>query len=172
MKSQAPLIRALRWLLPSPLMTASLVAIWIALARSTSPGQVLVGVVLGVAVPHLTASVGLTSARVRRPLVVARFIMVVGYDVLVSNFEVAWGVVRWRWRRPTSVFVTVPLDLRDPTALTALAIVATVVPGTVWSELALDRSAVLIHAWNAPDEAAFVAHFKARYERPLQEIFE
>jgi len=46
------------------------------------------------------------------------------------------------------------------------------VPGTVWSELAVDRSAMLLHVWDAPDEADFVARFKARYEAPLREIFE
>lgn len=159
-------------LLPSPLMSLSLVAIWLTLARSTSPGQIVLGVVLGVIIPHLTAGIGLAPVRVRRPLTVVRFIVTVGTDVLISNLEVAWGVVRWRWRKPRSAFVTVPLDLRDPTGLAALAMVTTVVPGTVWSELALDRSALLIHVWDLSDDATFVAHFKARYERPLQDIFE
>jgi multicomponent K+:H+ antiporter subunit E len=68
--------------------------------------------------------------------------------------------------------VTIPLELRDPLGLSALAIVTTVVPGTVWSELALDRSALLLHVWNVGEEQAFVARFKARYEKPLREIFE
>ena len=50
--------------------------------------------------------------------------------------------------------------------------VTTVVPGTVWSELALDRSALLLHVWDVDEEEAFVARFKARYETPLREIFE
>ena len=62
--------------------------------------------------------------------------------------------------------------LRDPLGLAALAMVTTVVPGTVWSEIALDRSALLLHVWDADDETAFVARFKARYEKPLREIFE
>ena len=53
-----------------------------------------------------------------------------------------------------------------------LAMVATVVPGTVWTELAIDHSAVLLHVFDVDDEAAFVADFKARYEQPLKEIFE
>ena len=67
----------------------------------------------------------------------------------------------------------VPLELRDPVGLAALSMVTTVVPGTVWSELALDHSALLLHVWDVGDEeAAFVARFKARYEQPLREIFE
>jgi multicomponent K+:H+ antiporter subunit E len=103
---------------------------------------------------------------------VVRFIARVAADVVLSNFEVARGVVGWRWRPPQSKFVVVPLDLRDPVGLTVLAMVTTVVPGTVWSELALDRSALLLHAWDVDEEGAFVARFKARYELPLREIFE
>ncbi|WP_437950052.1 Na+/H+ antiporter subunit E [Sorangium sp. So ce296] len=156
----------------APLLSAALFALWLALARSTSVGQVVLGLGLALAVPLLTSALRLTNVRVRRPLVVARFILRVGYDVLLSNLQVACGVVAWRWRRPQSKFVIVPLDLRDPLGLAALSMVTTVVPGTVWSELALDRSALLLHVWNVGDEGAFVAHFKARYEEPLREIFE
>jgi multicomponent K+:H+ antiporter subunit E len=68
--------------------------------------------------------------------------------------------------------VIVPLELRDPLGLAALSMVTTLVPGTVWSELALDRSALLLHVWDVGREDVFVARFKARYEKPLREIFE
>jgi multicomponent K+:H+ antiporter subunit E len=51
-------------------------------------------------------------------------------------------------------------------------LITTIVPGTVWSELARDRSMFLLHVFDLADEAEFVAHFKHRYERPLLEIFE
>jgi multicomponent K+:H+ antiporter subunit E len=157
---------------PAPLASAALFALWLALARSTSVGQILFGIGLAFAVPLVTRNLR-TQVRVRRPLVIARFILRVGADVVRSNLAVAWGVIVWRWRRPVSKFVIIPLDLRDPVGLAALAMVTTVVPGTVWSELALDRSALLLHVWNVDDEeTAFVARFKARYEQPLREIFE
>lgn len=162
----------LRRLVPAPLLSAALLALWLALARSTSAGQLLLGLALALAVPRLTAKLRLAAVRVRHPLVVARFILRVGGDVLVSNFQVAWGVIAWQWRRPRSRFVVVPLELRDPVGLASLAMVTTVVPGTVWSELAPDRSALLLHVWDVDDEGAFVARFKARYEAPLREIFE
>lgn len=162
----------LKRLVPAPLTSAALLALWVVLARTVSVGQLLLGLLLAFGVPILTSGLRPTKVRVRRPLVIARFISRVGYDVLVSNFQVAWGVVTWRWRRPHTKFVTIPLELRDPLGLTALSMVTTVVPGTVWSELALDRSALLLHVWDAPEEDAFIARFKARYEKPLQEIFE
>ena len=159
-------------LVPAPLLSAALLALWLALARETSPGQVLLGLALALVVPMVTANLRTTQVRVRRPLTVVRFILRVGRDIVVSNFEVAWGVVAWRWRKPLARFVTIPLELRDPHGLAALAMVTTVVPGTVWSELALDRSAVMLHVWDVGDEAAFIARYKARYEKPLQQIFE
>lgn len=159
-------------LAPAPLTSVALFALWLVLARTITTGQVVLGVCLAVAIPILTKGLRPTTVRVRRPLVIIRYIVTVGYDVLMSNLDVAWGVVRWRWRKPHSRFVIVPLELRDPLGLAALSMVTTVVPGTVWSELALDRSALLLHVWDTDDEQAFVARFKARYEQPLREIFE
>ncbi|MGE0871424.1 MAG: Na+/H+ antiporter subunit E [Kofleriaceae bacterium] len=160
-----------RALVPAPLTSAALIALWLALARSVSTGHILLAVLFAIAVPIAGSSLRPT-VRVRRPLVVARFILVVGYDVLKSSLAVAWGVVTWQRRRAHSMFVIVPLELRDPAGLAALSMVTTVVPGTVWSELALDRSALLLHVWHVDEQSAFVARFKDRYEKPLREIFE
>ena len=159
-------------LLPAPATSVVLAVFWLILVGELSAAQILLAGAFGLAVPLLTSNLRLTNVRVRRPLVVVRFILRVGCDVLLSNIEVAWGVITWQWRRPQSRFVIVPLDLRDPVGLAALSMVTTVVPGTVWSELALDRSALLLHVWDVGDEGAFVARFKARYEEPLREIFE
>jgi multicomponent K+:H+ antiporter subunit E len=162
------LVKVLR----APLLSAALLVLWLTLARGVSVGQVLLGLILALTVPVLTSNLRPTRVRVRRPLVVVRYILMVGRDVLASNFAVARDVLAWQWRRPRAKFVVVPLALRDPLGLAALSMVTTVVPGTVWSEIALDRSALLLHVWDVDDEEAFIARFKARYESPLQEIFE
>ncbi len=161
-----------RRLVPAPWLSVSLLVLWLALARSASLGHILLGLTLGLGVPLLTARLLPAQPRVHRPLAVARFLFRVGQDALMSNLEVGWSVVVWRWRRPHSCFVVIPLVLRDPRGIAALAMVATVVPGTVWSELALDRSTLMLHVWDVEEEEAFIARFKARYEAPLREIFE
>lgn len=157
-------------IVPAPLLSAALFALWLLLARSTSAGTLALALAFAIVVPIVTSKLRPRS-RVRRPWVVVRFIVMVGYDVIASSLEVAWGVLRW-WRTPNSRFVVIPLELRDPVALTALSMVTTVVPGTVWSELAVDRSSLLLHVWDVTEEQAFVARYKRRYEKPLQEIFE
>lgn len=162
----------LRRMVPSPAASLALFVAWLLLARTPATADVVLGLVLALAVPHAFPGLRLGGTRLRRPAVIARFVLTVCADVVVSNAEVGWATLRWRWRRPAHAFVVIPLELRHPVGLAALAMVTTIVPGTVWSELAFDRSAMLLHVWDAPDQSAFVARFKARYERPLREIFE
>ncbi len=162
----------IRRLLPAPLLSAALWALWLVLHETLALGHVLLGLAIGLVIPLLTASLRPRQVRIRRPLVLVRLVFIVGFDVVKSALEVAADVLRLDRRDPNSRFVRIPLELRDPSALAALATITTVVPGTVWSELAFDRSALLLHVWDLTDEAEFVAHFKARYERPLMEIFE
>jgi multicomponent K+:H+ antiporter subunit E len=162
----------MRRLLPAPLLSASLFALWLVLNQSLSAGHLLIAVALGLLVPVLTAPLRPLPARIRRPGAVVSLIITVGVDVLTSSLEVGWGVLRARWRPPNGAFVKIPLELRDPNALAALAIITTVVPGTVWSELALDRNVLLLHVFDLDDAPTFIARYKSRYERPLREIFE
>ncbi|WP_332815816.1 Na+/H+ antiporter subunit E [Ramlibacter sp.] len=159
-----------RWF-PSLLLSAALWALWLVLNESAGPGHLLLGLVIGLAVPVLVAPLKPAGGPLRKPLVLARLILTVGHDVVRSALEVAGGVLRSRRRPPRGGFATIPLDLRDPFGLAALSMITTVVPGTVWSELASDNRTLRLHVFDLPDEAEFVAFYKDRYERPLKEIF-
>ena len=158
--------------LPAPILSLALFVLWLVLNTSVSAGHVVLALVLAIAVPILCAPLRPTPVRMRRPGVAMRLIAVVASDVVVSNIEVAMGVLRARRRPPRGAFVRIPLDLRDTNGIAVLALITTIVPGTVWSELASDRSAFLLHVFDLVDEPEFVAFFKRRYERPLIEIFE
>ena len=162
----------IRRLLPSPLLTLALIVMWLVLNESFSPGQIILGVVVGVAAPALLGSLRPARPHIRHPGALLRLILAVGHDVIQSNLEVFWTLLRMRARPVHSRFIEIPLELRDPSGLASLAMITTVVPGTVWCELARDGSAVLLHAWDAPDADAFIALYKSRYERPLIQIFE
>jgi multicomponent K+:H+ antiporter subunit E len=162
----------MRRVFPAPLLSLALWALWLLLNLSLSAGNLLLGALLGFLAPILFAPLRPQPARIRRPGVALKLFLLVGRDVLVSNLTVAWGVLRARQKPPRSAFVKVPLDLHDAHGLAALSMICTVVPGTVWSELALDRSALLMHVFDLDDEARFIEHFKSAYERPLMEIFQ
>ncbi|MCS4285478.1 multicomponent K+:H+ antiporter subunit E [Pseudomonas sp. BIGb0278] len=159
-------------LLPAPLLSIALFALWLLLNLSVSPGNLLLGALLAILAPILLAPLRPQHAHVKRPWVVAKLIGRVGLDVITSNLHVARSVLSAKRRPPRSAFVHIPLALRDVHGLAALSMITTVVPGTVWSELALDRSMLLLHVFDLRDEAQFIEHFKHTYERPLMEIFE
>lgn len=157
---------------PAPLLSVALFVLWLLLNLSLSPGNLLLGALLGILAPILMAPLRPQHAHVHRPWLIAKLIGRVGLDVIISNLLVARSVLRVGSRPPRSAFVHIPLALRDAHGLAALSMITTVVPGTVWSELALDRSVLLLHVFDLDDEADFIDHFKHTYERPLMEIFE
>ncbi len=159
-------------LFPAPWLSLALWLLWLVLNVSVSAGHLLLGAALGFLAPLLMRPLRPRPIRIRRPWVVLRLFLLVGRDVLASNVAVAWGVLNAGRRPPRSRFIKVPLDLHDANGLAALSMITTVIPGTVWSELALDRSILLMHVFDLQDEASFIAHFKATYERPLMEIFQ
>ena len=157
--------------LPAPVLSVALFGLWLMLDLPPSAVQVALALAVAIGVPIIVAPLRPYRAHVHRPGLVLKLFAVVMRDALVSNFEVARALMRRDDALPTGAFVRVPLELDEPAALAALAMITSVVPGTVWCELAHDRSAVLLHVLDLGDEAAFVADYKARYERPLKEIF-
>lgn len=160
-----------RWL-PSPWLSLGIFGGWLLLTRSAGAGQVLLGLLVAFAAPLLAAPLRPRPGPLRRGAVLVRLILRVGLEVLRSAVQVAGGVARAGQRPPRGSFVVVPLDLRDVHGLAALAMITSVIPGTVWAELAPDGSALLLHVFDLDDEAAFVAHYKRDYEHPLKDIFE
>jgi len=159
-------------LFPAPWLSLALWLLWLVLNASVSAGHMLLGAALGFVAPLMMRPLRPRPIRIRRPWVMLRLFLLVGRDVLASNLLVAWSVLNAGRRPPRSRFIKVPLDLHDANGLAALSMITTVIPGTVWSELALDRSVLLLHVFDLEDEASFIAHFKTTYERPLMEIFE
>jgi multicomponent K+:H+ antiporter subunit E len=159
-----------RWL-PAPLLSATLLAVWLLLNNTLDPAHVVLGALLAVVVPWFTEPLRPERPRLRRPLVIVRLGLVVLWDIVLSNIEVARRILGPEAAiRPA--FVWVPLDLADPHAIVSLAGIITMTPGTLSAELSADRRHLLVHAFNVDDEAGLIAQIKARYEAPLKEIFE
>jgi multicomponent K+:H+ antiporter subunit E len=162
----------MRRLLPFPYLSALLFGLWLVLNQSASAGHLLFGALLAVLAPRWTASLRPSPVRLQRLPAALRLTLIVGLDVLMSNLQVAKVVWQAGRREARSAFVEIPLELRDANGLAALAMITSVVPGTVWCELAIDRSALLLHLLDVEDAQAYAVYFKRRYEKPLVEIFE
>jgi multicomponent K+:H+ antiporter subunit E len=68
--------------------------------------------------------------------------------------------------------VRIPLDLRAPYGLAALACIITATPGTLWVEYDSADNTMLLHVLDLIDEEEWVRIIKDRYETRLMEIFE
>jgi multicomponent K+:H+ antiporter subunit E len=159
-------------LLPAPWVSLALFGGWMLLTRSFSLGQALLGAAAAIVIPLLLSPLRPRPRPLKRAQGRLRGFFRGGRGGVVSGLRVAYGIVRAGSHPPRGRFVRVPLELRDEHALASLAMITAVIPGSVWSELAADRSALLIHVFDVADEAAFIAHFKTDYEHPLKEIFE
>ena len=159
-------------LLPFPLVTAALWALWLLLNQSLSPGHILLGGVLAVLGALPLRRLELPPLKVKRPVVALRLALVVAQDVIRSNFAVAGLLLSYKWRARTAGFITIPLDLRDPYGLAVLATIISNTPGTLWVRFDRARGLLMLHVFDLVDEGAWVQLIKTRYERPLMEIFE
>ncbi|MBK1717384.1 Na+/H+ antiporter subunit E [Thiocystis violacea] len=160
-----------RRLLPHPILTPILALIWVLLSNSLSPGQILLGLLLGWIIPIFTRPFWPERVTIRKPATLLRFLVVVLYDILVANLAVAWLILRGSHHiRPA--FVVVPLALRSDLGISLLANVISLTPGTVSSWLSPDRRRLVVQGLSVKDPAELINTIKGRYEAPLLEVFE
>jgi multicomponent K+:H+ antiporter subunit E len=162
----------LKRLFPHPFLTLTLVVLWFLLVNQWKVGSLVMAVFLGTVIPHLTSSWWPDRARVKRPFALASYTALVMWDVIVANFQVARIVLFMPRDQIRSAWVTVPLDLSSPEAITLLAGTITMTPGTLTADMSACGRALLIHSLHAPDPEAVCTDIKARYEARLKRIFE
>ncbi len=161
----------MKHLLPHPLLSASLVLLWLLLANDFSFGQLLLGIVLGWAVPLYTERFWPEKVKVRQPLLLLRFLLIVLYDILVANVAVA-RLILGQQDRLQPAFVVMPLVLRTDLAISLLANTISLTPGTVSAYLSADRRCLIVHSLHTTDPDDLLATMRERYEAPLKEILE
>jgi len=164
-------MRAMGRLLPTPTLSLVLLVVWLLLVRSIAPGQLILGAFLAVGIPLLTRGFWEPLPQVRHPLKLAWFVLVVLYDIVKANVQVSLLILSPK-REPHPGFIEYPLQVKEPLTITLLANTITMTPGTVSTNIRLDRSSLLIHVLDMEDEQALVREIQERYERPLKEIFE
>lgn len=158
-----------RWL-PAPLLSVAVFVVWLLLVATTDLAHVLLAAVLAVFLPLVAQRLREDTANARRPGVAARLLVVVLWDIVLSNIEVARRILgRESKMRPG--FVWIPLDITNRHGIATLAGIITMTPGTVSSELSPDQRHLLVHFLHLEDADAAIAQIKTRYEAPLREVF-
>lgn len=165
-------MRLLHRLLPHPFLTLLLTCAWVLLTSTWTLNSLVFGFLLGVLIPFLTQPYWPQQMKIKKPLKVIEYILIVLYDIVIANISVA-RIVAFKpnsKRQPT--WVAVPLDLLTPEAITVLAGTITMTPGTVSADVSAEGHALLVHCLDAEDPDAVRDEIKQRYERRLKEIFE
>jgi multicomponent K+:H+ antiporter subunit E len=157
----------------SPTLVVILAATWLVLNETLEPAQILLGIALGVLLAWASSRLRPVRSTLRRFDLAAALVGIVVFEITKSNIAVGRIVLSGvRSREVRSGFLEIPLELRDPHGLAALATIITATPGTVWIGLAPDGKTLTLHVLDLGDEAALRQWIKTRYEQPLMRIFE
>ena len=163
--------RALRWLFPHPLLTLLLAAIWVILQNEVSSGMVVFGLIPGIIFPKLTAiwwperPMGIHIGKM------FVYTLIVLWDIVIANIQVAWIVLTKPNSQLKPAWIVIPLELRQPEAITILAGTITLTPGTVSADLSDAGHSLLVHVLHTDDPDADRQEIVQRYQRRLKEIF-
>ncbi|MEL6450082.1 MAG: Na+/H+ antiporter subunit E [Pseudomonadota bacterium] len=164
--------RAFRWLLPHPFLTLLLALVWIVLQNNLSAGMAVFGLILGIIIPWGTSAWWPDTPKAFHLGRMASYSLVVIWDIMVANVEVAWIVLTVPNAKLKPAWIVVPLDLRQPEAITVLAGTITLTPGTVSADLSSEGHSLLVHVLHTDDPDAVRDEIKTRYEARLKEIFQ
>jgi multicomponent K+:H+ antiporter subunit E len=157
-------------LVPFPVVSASLLLLWL-LLNGLSAGHILLGGAVALIGGWALAALAPPKAHARRLVAILRLAAFVLADIVRSNVAVARIILGLGRRRWISGFVEVPLELRDPYGLTTLACIITSTPGTLWVDFNEASGTLTIHVLDLVDKTEWVRTIKGRYERLLLEIF-
>lgn len=164
-------MNAFRWLLPHPFLTLLLTVVWTLLQNQVSAGMVVFGLILGIIIPWVTYVWWPDTPRAFHLGRMITYSIMVIWDIMVANVQVAWIVLAKPNAKLRPAWIVVPLDLRQPEAITILAGTITLTPGTVSADLSNEGHSLLVHVLHTDDPDAVRDEIKTRYERRLKEIF-
>jgi len=162
--------RGWRRLYPSPMLSVVIFAFWLMLTDSLGASACVMGLLMATVVPPFAARLDREFARIGSLRAIPKMLWVAFWDILRSNVRVAMQVLGPESRIHPG-FIWVPLDIANIHGIAALTSMITLTPGTVSAALSDDRRYLLVHVLHLDDPDALIAEIKARYEKPLMEIF-
>ena len=158
-------------ILPHPILSLTLWVIWLLLNNTVAPGHMVLGAILAIVIPLLTASFWEEKVCISHPLTLLKFVGVVLWDIMIANVIVA-KLILGNKNTLQPKFLHIPLDLEHPLAISLLANTISLTPGTVSCDLSEDKKTLLVHGLHEEDPQATINEIKQRYEQPLKKVFE
>lgn len=152
------------------LLNLFLALLWCALSSSFALADLVVGLLFGSLVIVLgQRGLGQRSSYVRSLLTLLGFLWFAVTEIVLAN--VALGRVLMQREMPLNpAVVAIPLVPQSPGAITTLANLITLTPGTITLDVSPDGSEIFVHNLTLGDEQEFVDQIKA-YERRVLRVF-
>jgi len=92
-------------------------------------------------------------------------------ELVVSSIKVAWDVITPRHRAKPGI-LAVPLDVRSDAAVTVLANLVSLTPGSLSLDVSEDRSTLFVHVMFIENLESVRAEIKEKIERRVKEALE
>lgn len=156
-------------LLPFPLLSLVLFAMWV-LLTGFSPGHAVLGAIVALIIPRVMLALGVDRPRIRVGWPMVRLAGAVIADIVRSNIAVA-RIVLFNPKGRKSGFIRLPIELENRYALAVLGVIISATPGTLWLQHNARHKVIIIHVLDLVDEEFMINLIKNRYEKLLLEIF-
>ena len=147
-----------------------LALVWAALSGELTPVNVAGGFVVGFLVLLLARGALGCHRYVTRVPRVLRFALYFLAMLVQANLRVTLEILTPNFRARPAI-VAIPLDVRDEVAITTLANLITLTPGTLSLDVSSDRRVLYVHAMFVRDIEAFRRDIKQGLERRVQDVF-
>lgn len=132
------------------LLNLLLALAWMALTGQFDPLNFVAGFVFGYLLLHLVRRPGDPQAYFRKAMLVIRFGGFFFWELVLANLRVARAVLSPRPKFSPAV-VAIPLEARSDLAVTLLANLITLTPGSLALDISTDQSVMYVHSMQAED---------------------
>lgn len=151
------------------LINLVLALMWAAMTARFTPGNVILGFLLGYGILWFARSVPGTARYIRKVPKSVSFALFFVWKLFLANLRVAHDIITPTYYMRPGV-LAIPLEARSDIEITALANLITLTPGTLSLDVSGDRRVLYLHAMFLDDPDALRREIKEGFERRLLEI--
>ncbi len=153
------------------LLNLLLALAWVALTGQLTPVNFGFGFVVGFLLLWLVRHTSGELGYFRKVWRIIKFAGFFIWQLLLANLRVAYEIVTPPHTMRPAV-VAVPLDVTRPAAVTLLANLITLTPGTLTLDVASNGKTLYVHAMHVQNADTFRREIKEGFECYIKEIFE
>jgi len=132
------------------LLNLLLALAWMALTGQFDPLNFIAGFALGYLLLRLVHRRGEPMAYFQKAMLVIRFAGFYLWELVLANLRVARAVLSVKPKLAPAV-IAIPLEARSDLAITLLANLITLTPGSLALDISTDRSVMYVHTMQAED---------------------